>query len=134
MGEVSKSAVIDSNILIYHINGQMDLVAEAALSDCFCIPAYISTITAIEVLSWPGHTEESAALTAELLDAFEEISIDQEVKSVAISIRRAYKLKIPDAIIAATALHLGIPLITRNVKDFRNIPDLELINPFENVT
>ena len=79
-------------------------------------------------------TEESAALTAELLDAFEEISIDQEVKSVAISIRRAYKLKIPDAIIAATALHLGIPLITRNVKDFRNIPDLELVNPFENVT
>jgi len=45
--------------------------------------------------------------------------------------RQLTKLKLPDAIIAATALHLGMPLMTRNVKDFQKVPDLDLFNPFE---
>ncbi len=59
------------------------------------------------------------------------IMIDAEIKALAIKIRRSYRLKLPDAIIAATALYLGLPLITRNVKDFTNILELRLINPFE---
>ena len=35
-----------------------------------------------------------------------------------------------DAIIAATALEFGLPLVTRNVDDFKHIAELEIINPF----
>ena len=104
---------------------------EQALYGCFEQPAYISTITAMEVLSWPGHSDESVEMTTTFLEVFDEIVIDDEIKAVAIKIRRNYRLKLPDAIIAATALHLGLPLVTRNVKDFNNIPELRLINPFE---
>jgi predicted nucleic acid-binding protein len=42
------------------------------------------------------------------------------------------RLKLPDAIITATALHLGLLLVARNVKDFKDIPEWSLINPFGN--
>ena len=132
MGPVrQRGNVFDSNILIYHINGQLDTVLEQALSYWFELPSYISTITVMEVLSWPGHSDETAKLTAVFLNFFDEIAIDPDIKFAAIALRRTYRLKLPDAIIAATALHLEVPLITRNVKDFKNISDLKLINPFE---
>jgi predicted nucleic acid-binding protein len=133
MGSVSEGHVIDSNILIYHINGQLDSDIEQTLYGYFEQSAYISTITVMEVLSWPRHSDESVELTTAFLKIFDEIAIDAEIKILAIRIRRNYRLKLPDAIIAATALHLGLPLITRNVKDFEVIPDLMVINPFGNV-
>jgi toxin FitB len=39
-------------------------------------------------------------------------------------------MKLGDAIIAATALEHGVPLVTRNVDDFKHIPGLQVINPF----
>jgi predicted nucleic acid-binding protein len=41
------------------------------------------------------------------------------------------KVKIPDAIVAATAIHLSLPLVSRNIRDFSNIEGLSVINPFE---
>ena len=131
MGQISRGHVFDSNILIYHINGQLDLAMEQTLYSWFELPSFISTITAMEVLSWPGHTDETAELTAAFLSIFDEIAIDSAIKSTAIAIRRTYRLKLPDAIIAATAKHLEVPLITRNMKDFIHVNGLSLINPFE---
>lgn len=132
MESLNEGHVFDSNILIYHINGHLDSKMEQSLYGYFEQPAYISSITAMEVLSWPGHSVESVAITTVFLEVFDEIAMDAEIKDVAIKIRRSYRLKLPDAIIAATALHLGLPLITRNVKDFKDIPDLRLLNPFVN--
>ena len=133
MGLISEGHLFDSNILIYHINGQLDSGMELLLSRCFESPAYISTVTAMEVLSWPGHSDESIEMTTAFLEVFDEITIDAEIKNAAIKIRRNYRLKLPDAIIAATALHLGVPLITRNTRDFKDISELRLINPFEDI-
>lgn len=131
MGSINEGHVFDSNILIYHINGLLDSEMEQALCRCFEHPAYISTITVMEVLSWPGHSDESVVVASAFLEVFDEIAIDTEIKNIAIKIRRECRLKLPDAIIAATALHLGLPLITRNTKDFKSIPEVKLINPFE---
>jgi hypothetical protein len=46
-------------------------------------------------------------------------------------LRKKKKTKLPDAIIAATALELGLTLITRNIGDFKNIPNLKSINPWD---
>jgi predicted nucleic acid-binding protein len=40
-------------------------------------------------------------------------------------------MNLGDAIIGATAMEYGLPLVTRNVDDFRHIPGLQVINPFE---
>ena len=47
-----------------------------------------------------------------------------------IQIRQKQKIKLPDAIIGATALVNGLVLISRNTKDFRNIKELEVIDPY----
>lgn len=49
----------------------------------------------------------------------------------AIRLRQQKKMKLGDAIIAATALEFGLPLVTRNVDDFKHVAGLEIINPFE---
>jgi predicted nucleic acid-binding protein len=49
----------------------------------------------------------------------------------AIRLRQQKKMKLGDAIIAATALEFGLPLVTRNVDDFKHVAELEIINPFE---
>jgi len=134
MGPMNEGHVFDSNILIYHINGQLNFCMEQALYRYFDKAAYISTITVMEVLSWPGHSDESVEKTTIFLNVFNEIAINAEIKASAIKIRRNCRLKLPDAIIAATAMHLRLPLITRNVKDFNRIPEMVLLNPFENIT
>ena len=50
---------------------------------------------------------------------------------MAISIRRVYKTKLPDAIIAATAIVCKSALITHNRTDFKKIKGLSLVDPFE---
>ena len=56
--------------------------------------------------------------------------IDEEIVAQTIKLRQQYKTQLPDAIIAATALVNGLILITRNSKDFEQIADLEVINPY----
>ena len=47
-----------------------------------------------------------------------------------IALRKEYKIKLPDAIIAATALANDLTIVTNNIKDFSNISGLQLINPY----
>jgi predicted nucleic acid-binding protein len=57
--------------------------------------------------------------------------IDRKIADKVIEIRKKNRLKLPDAIIAATAMSKGLFLITRNTDDFRKI-EVSISNPFEN--
>lgn len=57
------------------------------------------------------------------------INIDAAIIAETITIRKNYRLKIPDAIIAATAVVLNRTLVGDNDKDFEKIPNLKYINP-----
>lgn len=58
--------------------------------------------------------------------------MDDDLLLTTIQIRKQNsKLKLPDAIIAATAITKNLILITRNTEDFKNITELKTINPFE---
>ncbi|WP_168036719.1 PIN domain-containing protein [Neolewinella antarctica] len=58
------------------------------------------------------------------------LELDDYVKEKAIEIHRHYNIKLPDAVIAATAIVSDLTLISRNDKDFLQITDLRYVNPF----
>ena len=57
--------------------------------------------------------------------------LEENIKYKAVEIRRNYALKLPDAVIAATALENDLTLITQNIKDFGKTKKLSLINLFD---
>lgn len=85
---------------------------------------------AVEALGFTGITtgEESALRT--YFGTCLTYPFDDEVLERAVHLRQRKKMKLGDAIIAATALEYGLPLVTRNTDDFKHIAGLDLRNPF----
>jgi hypothetical protein len=107
------SELFDTNILIDHLNGMSKATREITRSK----DAAISVITWIEVMTGAASPNEEAILRA-FLSNFQCLEITREVAERAAVIRRQKRIKMPDAIILATAEAAGRQLVTRNVKDF----------------
>jgi len=122
--------LIDTNILIDALDPQVPAPIAERIVDAIADDARYSVITRIELLGWRGHTEASRQGTESLLAALVEVPLSQKVVKAAIDIRAVLPVKLPDAIIAASALVEGLPLMTRNVGDFKRIPGLTVIDPF----
>ena len=105
-------ALFDTNILIDYLNGVAAAKAEIARYER---PA-ISVISWIEVLAGtkPGNDAE----TRKYLSSFERIELTETIADRAVALRRKAKIRVPDAIILATALVENLLLVTRNTKDF----------------
>jgi hypothetical protein len=58
------------------------------------------------------------------------IALTDDIVEQTITLRQLYKIKMPDAIIAATAIVLDYTLLSRNDKDFIQNSDLKYVNPF----
>jgi predicted nucleic acid-binding protein len=121
--------VCDSNVIIY----------AAEPDGALCQPyvqradAMIASVTRIEVLGFPKFGELSPERQVQLralLASTTELPLDEEIIQQTIRLRQYKKIKLGDAIIAATALEYGVPLVTRNEGDFKHIPGLVIINPF----
>ncbi len=106
-------AVFDTNILIDYLSGVKAARREIRLHES----ALISLITWIEVLVGAEDPEEEKRVR-NFLRRFELVPIDQRVSEEAVGIRRKNKLRLPDAIIWASAKTNGALLVTRNIKDF----------------
>ena len=107
------SELFDTNILIDHLNGVAKATREIRRSHD---PA-ISVITWIEVMTGAASPNEEAVLRA-FLSNFQCLEITREVAERAALNRRQKRIKMPDAIILATAGVAGRQLVTRNAKDF----------------
>ena len=112
---------LDSNILLYFLYGDNDVVEIIFDKD-----VVISFITELELLSFPKLTSDQENNIKELLKNCQLINLNEEIKSLTIELKRKYKLKLPDAIIAATAYYLNLPLITAD-KQFKQVEELEII-------
>lgn len=107
------NAVVDTNILVDYLNGSDDARRELASFDA----VYISLISWMEILVGAAEGEEESEVR-EFLRRFRVHPVDEGVAERAVEIRRREKIRIPDAIIWATAQHLGLLLVTRNTRDF----------------
>lgn len=109
----------DTNALIYLLNGNS------------CMTPYLqkrlsfSVISEMELLSFPGITQQEEDSIKSLLQDCTELSISSEIKKQTIEIRKKYRIKLPDAIVSASAIVNNIPLITAD-KGFRQIAELSL--------
>ena len=107
------SELFDTNILIDHLNGIAKATRELKRSGD---PA-ISVITWIEVMTGATTPDEEALVRAFLAN-FERLPVSSAVAERAAVLRREMRVKMPDAIILATAEVAGRVLVTRNVRDF----------------
>ena len=90
----------------------------------------ISTITKIELLGWHRIDNVIRKKIESFLKNARVFYIDQNVENMTIKIKQSNKIPVPDAVIAATSIINNLTLVTRNTKDFVDIADLCLINPF----
>lgn len=107
------NAVFDTNVLIDNLNGVSAARAELARYQ----KVTISVVTWIEVMAGAANEEEDRRLRA-FLGTFALHELTQEIADRAASLRSQSRLRLPDAIIRATADSLGQLLVTRNTRDF----------------
>jgi predicted nucleic acid-binding protein len=114
--------VFDTNILIDYLNGNPDANAELHRYQ----DRYISRIVWMEVLCGVfGRPQEQ--ITRQFLHSFTVTELDSTIAEEAIQIRRQFRLKLPDAIVLATARFHQCKLVTRNTKDFdSNWPEVHV--------
>ncbi len=109
MGKV----ILDSNIIIYLSKGVIDI---ADLITREKVEIWISIISYMEVLSFNFFSFEEEKFVRNLLQEFFIIEINREIAEKTIQIRRNYKIKLPDAIICASASIINAMLITADTQ------------------
>jgi predicted nucleic acid-binding protein len=105
-------ALFDTNVLVDYLNAVPQARTELERYD----EKAISIITWMEVMVGAGPGLEAA--TQHFLGSFAVLPVDDRVAERAVAIRRGRRIKLPDAVIWATAQVNALLLVTRNVKDF----------------
>lgn len=99
--------VLDTNVILYFLGGR--------LADSFPSGTYaISVISELELLAYPGLTSAEEQRIRAFLADVPATDLTQSVKHHAVNLRKQFGLKLPDAIVAATALALGATLLTND--------------------
>lgn len=115
------SIFIDTNIVLYLLSGD-DTIA-GFLNDK---TVFLSFITELELLGYKEISTEELLKVESLLADSTIIDINSEIKKIVIEIRKSNKIKLPDAIIAATSHYLNIPFMTSD-KDLTRLTDLNIL-------
>jgi hypothetical protein len=117
--------LLDSNIIIYYADKKYDCLDVIFQEKTL----YVSEITRLEVLGY-HKIGDLKILFEQLFAEFNLIPISKEIINHAILIRQQKSMSLGDAIIAATALHNDLTIVSRNVKDFDWLKNLTIYNPF----
>lgn len=101
--------VLDTNIALYHLGGRLTVPMPNGFY-------HVSIITEIELLSYPNLSQTEEQQVRNFLAQLLIVGIDDSIKDMAIALRKQHRLKLPDAIIAATAQSLDALLLTSDLK------------------
>jgi predicted nucleic acid-binding protein len=120
----------DTNTVIYYLQRQLPPNAEKFIDELLKLERpSISAINEIELFCWKTATEKDLDVLQEFTSDAHVIELERPIKLKTAEIRKTYKIKLPGAIIAATAVVHDLTMLTRNLSDFKTIPGLRLINP-----
>ena len=112
---------LDTNIILYLLSGDQTLAK--ILNDK---QFYISFISQLELLGYLGISKAEQKQVEGFLDQCTVIDINNRIKVETIRIRRKYKIKLPDAIIIASASYLDVPVITADA-GFKKVEEIDLL-------
>ncbi|RYF16448.1 MAG: type II toxin-antitoxin system VapC family toxin [Oxalobacteraceae bacterium] len=126
------SYLVDTNVLIdYLANALPDEYTHLVDSLIDSDELYISVITQIELLCFEA-PESYQQTCRNLVSLAHTIPLqDPAIIENAISIRRTTRIKLPDAVVAATAIALSRSLLSRNERDFKRVDKLHYLNPYQ---
>lgn len=122
--------LIDTNVLSDFMNNSFSEKGMDFLSNLIDNEPEISLITRIELLCWKTNFESEFWIKEFILNS-KIIPLSEEIIQNCIKIRRSKRIKLPDAIIASTALTFNYTILTNNTKDFENIKGLKSLNPYK---
>lgn len=111
--------LVDSDVLVDHLRGHRRLVAGTD-------ELHVSAVTRAELFS--GRRAEERRIRR-LLEPMRDLPVDAAVAERAGRLRRGTARRLPDALIAATALEHRLTLLTRNTRDFEGIRGLKVREP-----
>jgi hypothetical protein len=115
------SLLIDTNIALYLLSGDQTI---AELLDGRDV--YVSFITELELLGFQDLNDNDRQHIEQFLSQCIIVDLNQTIKKITIELKQSLKLKLPDAIIAATSKYMNLPLISAD-RDFERIDDLQFI-------
>jgi len=119
--------LLDSNIIIYGSKPEHGFLRSLLAHD----DSVVSGISYPEVLGYTGLTAAETSVLDAFFSTTPMLPVDEPVLRQAAKLKQQRRMKLGDAIVAATALVHRVTLATRNVSDFSWIPDLTLFNPFD---
>lgn len=118
----------DSNAAIEFLGGMLPSAASNRLQDIIDLNTHhLSVINQIELLGFNAPAAEMQTLD-EFVTSSNVLPLSDAVVQKTIELRKMHKIKLPDAVIASTAIVHDLTIITRNISDFEKIPGLEVIN------
>lgn len=112
---------VDTNILVNLAEGNKEVDQYLEGNNLF-----VSVITEIELLGWHKITNPQRNFFQRLLRDCTVVGLINPIKDLTIELRQKHRIKLPDAVIAASSLHLDIPLITQD-QGFVKIKNLNLV-------
>lgn len=123
--------MLDSNTIIDYIAELHPEKARQWLNQIIDEEINASIISKIEVLSYDPDKDDNYPVLVDFFEVAKVFELSADISNKTIQIRQKQKIKLPDAIIAATALVNNFELVSRNTKDFRNISGLRVIDPYQ---
>ena len=122
-----ESYLIDTNIIIYLSVDKIPNPEKAQMIKIIDSEPHISIISKMELLGFRKVEHEIKSF----VEHVSVLGLDELVVKETIEIRKNHKIKLPDAIIAATAIVYDLTLVTRNVSDFEGLRNIIIYNPFD---
>ncbi len=104
--------LLDTNFVLGLLKATPEVVEKVSQMDILAASCGYSSVTRMELLGYPNITSDEERLIADRLSKFTYLPITIEIENLAISLRRTRRVKLPDALVASTAIHHELELMT----------------------
>ena len=119
--------ILDTNVILDFMGKNFSENIQNTIAEIIDEEINISLITKIELLGFSSVEQN----LEDFVSCANVLALNDEVVNKTIELRRKHKKKLPDIIIASTAIVHNLTLVTRNIADFKNIENLLIWNPWD---
>ena len=119
--------LIDTNVIIDFAANRMEGNVRLWMASIIDSKPSISVINKIELLGFSAVPQQ----IINFVNIATLVDLTNEIITQTIELRKIHRIKLPDAIIAASALSSNLVLVTRNTKDFIKVENLQVVNPYD---